>query len=80
MESMSKVNCYYLKEVANLQQANVKPFYLSWTIKWYRFNKLNFLKEVVYVCIVSQIKGKMINHKCVNYITFLCNYVILTRL
>ena len=35
MESMSKVYSYYLKEVTNLQQENVKPFYLNWSTEVY---------------------------------------------
>jgi hypothetical protein len=44
MDNTSKVNSYYLKEVANLQQVNVKPFYLSWPTEADRFIKGNLFK------------------------------------
>ena len=44
IESMSKVNCCYLKEVANLQQVIVKPFYVSWSKEVYYLKKLEYLE------------------------------------
>jgi len=46
MESMSNVNSDYLKEVTNLQQVNVKPFYVSLSTEVYRSNKRNLFKEM----------------------------------
>lgn len=55
MESMSKVNNDCLKEVANLQQVIVKPFYVDSSKEAYYNIKRNLFKEnaptiSVYTC------------------------------